>query len=290
MKKIQIISFIFILGIFFFACDEIEKPYLPIVGDNEEEGEVTVTVTFPELTPANLYRKVLVEEYTGHKCTNCPTGHAKLDEMFGLYGDTIVAIGVHAGPLASTDEEYPYNFVTPQGTQLFNDFNIPQIPLAIMSRVRYNANSWGSPINKWIDHFNMVDRSKNSAAIQLINEYNPTAQTITTYAKVTILEEIVNKVQFCVVVTENGIVKPQLNAGVIVPDYTHNHVLRGSLNGNYGVPLTSNGLVVNGETYLKGYRVSLRNRDWVASNCSIVAYLIDMETKEIIQATEAKVY
>lgn len=283
MKKIQIISFIFILGIFFFACDEIEKPYLPT------DGEIPVTVTFPELTPDNLYRKVLIEEYTGHKCTNCPTGHAKLDEMFGLYGDTIVAIGVHAGPLAATDEQFPYNFVTPQGVQLFNDFNIPQIPLAIMSRVRYNANSWGSPINKWVDHFNKVDRSTNYAAIQLINEYNAATQTITTFAKVSILEEIAHRVQFCVVVTENGIVKPQLNNGVIVPNYTHNHVLRGTLNGNYGVRLTNDGLVAKGDTYLKGYQVSLRDKDWVASNCSIVAYLIDMETKEIIQATEVKV-
>ena len=280
MKKIILM----IIGtLFIYSCDIIEKPYFI------NEGETSVQVEFPALDPNSVYRKILFEEYTGHRCTNCPAGHERLHTLLTTYGDTLVAVGIHAGSLAATSDEYPYDFNTPIGTQLYTDFNIPSVPLAIVSRIKFIPSSWGSPLSQWQNHLNMVDRTQIYAGIQLINEFDVSSRTLTANAKVTILEDITAPVQLCMVIVEEGIIAPQLNNGIRIENYTHNHVLRGSLNGNYGTRLTINGLVENNHSYEKAYKISFNEKDWNEDECYVVAYLINMETKEILQTEILKV-
>ena len=94
MKKI-FVSIIVLTAILFFSCDRIEGPYM-VPSENEP-----VTVTFPDLDVNSVYRKVLIEEFTGHRCMNCPTGHQKLEELHERFGDTLVAVGMHVGSLAA---------------------------------------------------------------------------------------------------------------------------------------------------------------------------------------------
>ena len=90
MKKIFVLV-IALIAILSVGCDRIEGPYL-VPSENEE-----ITVIFPDLDLNSVYRKVLIEEYTGHHCLNCPDGHRKLEELHERFGDTLVAIGIHAG-------------------------------------------------------------------------------------------------------------------------------------------------------------------------------------------------
>ena len=281
MKKI----FAICLGLFlFYSCDIIDKPYLPI------DGETSVQVEFPALDPNSVYRKILFEEYTGHRCTNCPAGHARLATLLETYGDTLVPIGIHAGSLAAINEEYPYDFTTPIGVQLFTDFNIPSVPIAIVNRIKNtNYNTFYSPVSQWQNHINMVNRNEIFAGIQMINEFDETNRTLTANAKVTILKDIPDQVQLCIVIIEDDIIAPQLNNGVRIPEYVHKHVLRGSLNGNYGSRITFDGFVLKDHSYEKAYKISFNGKDWDENNCYVVAYLINMETKEILQAEHLKV-
>lgn len=276
MKKLIVFSLTVFLLI---SCDVIERPYIP------SDNETLVQVDFPALNPNNVYRKILLEEYTGHRCTNCPGGHDRVTELLVTYGDTLIPIGIHAGSLAATNEEYPYNFTTPIGVQLYTDFNVLFVPSAIINR----GTSSVFPINQWQNQINNVDRSKKHAAIQMINEFNPSNRVLTANAKVTILENIVDPIQLCFVIIENDIIKPQLNAGIRIPEYNHKHVLRGALNGNYGARLTLDGLVQKDQSYEKAYRLSFVERDWNEDNCYVIAYLINMETNEIIQVEQLKV-
>ena len=104
-----------------------------------------------------------------------------------------------------------------------------------------------------------------------------------------ILKDIPDQVQLCIVIIEDDIIKPQLNNGVRIPEYVHKHVLRGSLNGNYGSRITFDGLVQKDHSYAKAYKINFNDKDWDENNCYVVAYLINMETKEILQAEHLKV-
>lgn len=270
MKKI----FLFLcVAACFCACDEIEGPYI------DENSYIPVMVDFDELDLGSVYRKVLIEDYTGHTCVNCPTGHAKLEELHGIYGDTLVAIGVHAGNFAVPTVEMPANFATEVGNQWCNDFEVQAFPSAIINRVKYGSYFFAQ-VSNWHNAILQVDRSKVYAAIQLVPSDDN--DRLLANAKVTIMEDITDPVQLNVILIEDGIVSPQLTSSGIVPDYVHNHVLRASFNGPYGKQLTENGLVENGKAYTRAYALNW-NPEWKRENCSLVAILLNMNTKEVLQ-------
>lgn len=281
MKKIFV--FITLLSaILFFSCDRIEGPYL-VPSENEE-----ITVTFPELDVSSVYRKVLIEEYTGHHCSNCPGGHQKLEELHERFGDTLVAVGIHAGALAAPNaaEGYPYDFRTEVGDELKQEFSIDGIPAAIINRYP-EPGGWG--IARWLSKINAVDRSKPLAAIQLINEYNAQTGMLKANAQVTLLEPCPNQLRLAFYLIEDGIVKPQLNGTEYIENYVHNHVLRASLNGTYGTLLNTNGYLETGKGYTLAHKINMSGHDWNPANCTVVAILYDRTSSDVLQVETMKV-
>ncbi len=281
MKKIFV--FITLLSaMLLFSCDRIEGPYVYPSGGEE------VTVAFPDLDTLSVYRKVLIEEYTGHRCLNCPAGHQKLDELHQRFGDTLVAVGIHAGALAAPDVAagYPYDFRTAVGNELAQEFAIDGIPAAIINR-GYEAGGWG--VARWQAKVNAVDRSTPLAAIQLINEYDTQTGTLKANAKVTPLADCPNALRLALYLIEDGIVKPQLNGTEYVENYVHNHVLRASLNGTYGDLLNTNGIVDRGQGYTLARTLSFDGHDWTPANCTVVAILYDRTAGEVLQVEAMKV-
>ena len=53
------------------ACDKIDPPYT-------EDCNQTAKKT------------VLIEKFTGHKCSNCPEASRKIDELKECYGDNLI--------------------------------------------------------------------------------------------------------------------------------------------------------------------------------------------------------
>ncbi len=281
MKKI-FVSITVCMTLLLCGCDKIEGPYLTL------EDELPVTVTFPDLDPSTVYRKVLIEEYTGHYCPNCPTGHQKLEELHERFGDTLVAIGIHAGALATPHEAegFPYDFRTEVGNELAQEFVIDGIPVAIINRYPQSG-GWGPA--RWLNKINAIDRSTAIAAIQLINEYDAQTGTLKANAKVTPLVSCQNPLRLAFYLIEDNVVKPQLVGSDRVEDYTHNHVLRASLNGTYGNVFNTNGFMDVGESYTLARKISFADHDWNPVNCTVVAILYDRVAGDVLQVETAKV-
>lgn len=275
MKKIFVIITV-LAAVLFFGCDRIEGPYL-VPSENED-----VTVTFPDLDVSSVYRKVLIEEYTGHRCMNCPGGHRKLEELHNRFGDTLVTVGIHAGALAVPDaaEGYPYDFRTSVGNELAQEFTIDGIPAAIINRYPV-VGGWGP--DRWLSKINAVDRSIPLAAIQLINEFNAQTGVLKANAQVTLLQPCSNPLRLALYLIEDGIVKPQLDGSDYVADYVHNHVLRASLNGTYGTLLNTNGYLETGKGYTLAHKINVSEHDWNPANCTVVAILYDRTAGDVLQ-------
>lgn len=284
MKKI-LLSLIIIssLPVLFLSCDKIEEPYM----SPSKMGEFTVTATFPTLDTNTVYRKILIEEYTASHCVNCPTGHAKLEELEGIYGDTLIAVGIHATSLAAPTTEYPYDFRTTAGTQLATDYLIDGIPAAIINR-EYEAGGWA--VSRWQSKIQAVDRTRKYAALQLINEYDPINQTLKINTKITMLCSYSNPLQISLFLIENNVIKPQINISTWILDYVHNHVLRSGINGTYGVPINSHtGYLAQGASCTYGYKMSFAGHDWNPDNCTVVAILYDKTNNEVLQVEKLSV-
>ena len=77
---------IVLLAAFSFGCEEIP----PVVGMDATPIDPT----------EEQVKNVLIEEYTGVQCVNCPAGAALIDGMKQQYGSRLVPIAVHAGGFA----------------------------------------------------------------------------------------------------------------------------------------------------------------------------------------------
>src|ERR1700752_3840934 len=87
IKKYIYTVLIFLTVILIQSCDYIANPYEKIVVN-------TTDSTVHE-------RRVLVEDYTGHKCTACPQAAIVANQLKQTYGEKVVVIAVHAGFFAT---------------------------------------------------------------------------------------------------------------------------------------------------------------------------------------------
>lgn len=275
MKKLSLFCIIIAC---FWACDTIEGPYYQAIPTDIVEAE------FETLDPSKVYRKILFEEYTGHICVNCPEAHERLAELHHAWGDTLVPIAIHAGAYATVSAMYPEDFTTPEGKEWANYFNISSNPRAVVNRQLYGT-SYDVPLINWPNAINAVDRSYIAAAIQLVptERYNKLKANV----KVSVLENISAPVQLSIVLIEDNIISPQSTPAGRDTTYVHNHVLRAVFNGTFGTRLTEDGYLVKDESYEVAYTLDWKNK-WVKENCSIVAFLINKETDEVIQVEHTK--
>lgn len=281
MKRIflNIIAFVCMACLLLAGCDKIEGDFYQIV-QNED-----VTVTFPDINPDEVYRKILVEEFTGHRCTNCPQGHQTLESLHQQYGDTLVTVGIHYGALAKPfGSVFSYDFRTEAGNQIGDAYSIDGIPAAIVNRTDKDG---GWPREQWASVVRAVDRSKVYAAVQLINEYDAASKTLKANAKVTTLKTIDHQLRLILFVVEDGIVKPQKDGNQDIEDYVHNHVLRCALTDVFGYVLNGSWVANDSETYAAS--VSFDGHDWNPENCQVVAALLDPITSEVLQVEKANV-
>lgn len=278
MRKITFILTFIAIAVLITCCDKIEGPYL------QYDESVETTVEFPELDKTAVYKKILVEEFTGQRCTNCPDGHRLLATLSDTYGDTLVAVCIHAGSFANPNTKFPADFRTEEGTALYNDFNVGATPRAIFNQSMYNGAYWVDKAN-WAQAIEQFNHQPAVAAIQMINVFS--GSTLTAHTKTTFLTAYDQPVKLALYVIEDGIVSPQIDGGDTIADYVHSHVLRGSLNGTYGTFISDNGTVVMDTGYTKSYQLSCAGKSWDFARCSVVAILMDAESREVLQVEKS---
>lgn len=282
MKRLflNIIAFVCMACLLLAGCDKIEGDFYQIV-QNED-----VTVTFPDINPDEVYRKILVEEFTGHRCTNCPQGHQTLESLHQQYGDTLVTVGIHYGALAKPfGSVFSYDFRTEAGNQIGDAYGIDGIPAAIVNRQNVQG---GWPREQWASVIKGLDRSNVRAAVQLINEFDEASKTLKANVKVTTLKAIDHQLRIVLFVLEDGIVKPQKDGNQDIEDYVHNHVLRCALTDAFGYVLAKDSWN-SGDSETYAASVSFDGHDWDPVNCQVVAALFDPNISQVLQVEKANV-
>jgi hypothetical protein len=283
---ISLFSVIFIFAV--SSCDKIEKPEKPVQTD-ELNGD---TVVFPVLgTPI---QKVLLEEFTGHTCVNCPTGHKKAADLKALYEDTLVVVAIHAGytaePVSGTI--FTADYRTEAGNELCSSFSVPGNPSGLVNRTPFN----GSTVllyGVWAGAIKAIDRSNPPLAIQLkVNDY-PSEKRINVFAKSTFLQDTQKNYKLTFFLIEDSIVSPQSNNSTAIGtvpeivDYMHQHMLRGSINSVWGTSIaTTSAQIAANTSVVKGYNYSFDGKIFVKSNCSVIAVVYDVDTKKVVQVEE----
>lgn len=280
MKKI--VFSIIIMFTFFSGCDKIEGPYLA------ESSAIDTDVDFPPLDTNAVFRKILLEEFTGHLGPNCPDGAQEVHNLCQRYGDTLVPIAVHAGFFSSVSSGlFSYNFQTEEGQTLASDFSVNSYPSAVIERTLYHNQMAMSTVSDWGAAISHLNRNDVPAAIQIISQYDAVTQNLSVHTLTTALQDYTSPVKLALYIIEDQIIAPQQVHSIVDTFYVHNHVLRKAINGAYGHFLTQSeegdaGLLRT-HTYPLSYRFDCQNTPWNIAHCQVVAILFDSETHEVLQ-------
>ncbi len=218
---------------------------------------------FIKLPPIEADRAVLIEDFTGQNCLNCPVAHEKIEEMEKQYGaDKVIAVSIHGGELAISDRR-PFGLMTEEGNEICNYYAINVFPMGVIDGVTPPVldSEWASAVYNDLQKPTEV---KLKASAELIDGGNAISCT----ADVTSSEEGKGKIQFWIV--ESGIVAQQkMPDGSINQNYVHNNVFRAQVFPMRGNPIafSRDGATANGT-------IEVRER-WSLENVSVVAFVSD---------------
>lgn len=297
MKTVQLIktSFVALLISGMVSCDKIEEgEYF------QEAGSVNAACEEVSFTSrANPVRKVLLEDYTGHQCGNCPSAAVKVHDIIETYEGQVVAMAVHAGGFAElgTDGKYDYDFTTEPGNEYDAFFGISSVgnPNGMINRIGYSENNHVQTPFRWQPLIGAMVGEAPDADIQLNAVYNEEISQICIDAYYEYLNTMEGDYRIVIHVVENDIESWQKNyegsAGDPsyptgdVPNYMHQHVLRANANGLWGANIKT---ASTGTSDVVRYSIDMGD-DWVKDNLEIVAYIYNAETYEVVQAEKAYV-
>ena len=230
---------------------------------NIDEGDRLIYVK-----PAEVGRAILIEDFTGQRCINCPTGTDIINGITKTYGeDNVIAVGIHSGPLGFKGNAKRVGLMTDTGDEYYkkwaNGTNLGQ-PSAVFNRKIGPSDNF----NNWAAEVGLIISEKANLSIDIANAYDAKTRTLTTKVGAFGVNGTVSgKLQVWIV--EDGIKAMQMMPdGSANQDYIHNHVFRAAVNGTWGEEVT----VKEGETTSKDYSYVLPET-WNAENISVVAFV-----------------
>ena len=287
MKKTIILALaVLFAGIFAVSCDKIEE------GEYIKEG-------------SNIWygRKIVILDFTGHKCGNCPKGHKAINALEEKFGEAVVPIAVHCtyygntNPYASphtTDTSFNYDFRCEEGIFLGGGdtdggyMDLDAVPAGLINT--FNPALINNSTNGWATDFAKYYSTYPEFSFEVSTAFADSAIS----ADIKLRSEVVTsrKLSLVAYVIEDGIVGWQFDYESTpqeIGNYVHNHVLRTSLNGVFGEDVKAdNAQLSAGDVIEKSYSKAVRS-DWNVANCKVIAFVYDTDTKEILQADVANV-
>ena len=190
--------------------------------------------------PAEVNRPVLIEDFTGQACVNCPNATAAIHELQETYGEeNVIAVAIHCGPFAHLRSNMGNAFLSDLGTKLGDEYythwNIEAQPGVKINRGApiYDTNQYAAAVANELKktstvHFDAVEFSNNAVLVDLSSS-----------------DRVEGRLQVWIVEDSINAKDPQTKYQQFMPDgsrrqdYVHNHVFRASLtNDAYGEPVT----------------------------------------------------
>ncbi len=286
--------------VIFSSCDKVKDPYA-----------TTGTPVVPP--PAGMVRKVLIEEFTGHKCPNCPLGALAMHACQHDFPGQVIGVVIHNAIPFSNPQTAPYveNFQTTVGNGYYNTtFQPGSYPTGMVNRIGFPAHLQVLSQTVWHDSVSSLLTKAPDAYLTITNNYNAGSRLLTSTVKCKFLHPLGSTYKLVLLLTEDSIVAPQtnlLNSQAADPaypspdalQYVHMHMLRAIIDGSTGsgiaiapVYTADSTVTPTAFTYTlpATYPVTPPASQQTVpnpANCHVVAFIYDDVTMEVVQAEES---
>lgn len=260
------------LAIFAVGCDNI----------SEDDRYIKVEKPIVE-NPRNL----LIMEFTGNNCKNCPNGASMIDQIKAEEpSGRVISVGLHPDGDINTEPVYSkytapekQNFRSAAATALYEYYQPSGFPSAIFNGLK---SSMSGSIPDWMQRASEALALPASMSITATTQYDASSRSLTVDYQIDFGNVVTGALNATVWLVENHIMGTQtMPDGKKNLDYEHNHVLRTSLNGNWGEPI---GTSFDSDSRVAKTATATLNEKWVVDNCDVVIYVYRDDNKEVEQA------
>lgn len=234
-------------------------------------------------------RNVLLEDFTGYKCGNCPDGHKIANTIALSHPTQIYPVSIHAGLFASPAGVDAPDFRTAEGTVINDYYNVSSYPSGLVNR-RYNsADEKVQGRSRWTTSCREQVTQTAEVNVWAKASYDQSTKTLSADVELYYTADVADGTSaLCVSLLQSNIKGPQ--AGSDQEDlYSHNHVLRAMFTPVWGDTIASS---TKGTLVTKHYEYTvpeeIGNIATNPLNFDIVAYVLNPE-KEVMNVGGCKV-
>lgn len=263
-------------GTTFTSCDRVEQAFPPAIkldtllytgatGNLWQDYVDNEWPDFDTIANDNPLRNALVEDFTGHNCSNCPAAADVAHSLHEANPSRVFVASIHSSNVGesafqSVNEAtgYTINFMNPQGLWLGNYFGQTVQnsgffgnPGGTVSRTKESTDLFYAS-GFWSTKVNQVLAGALQVAIKSHVNYFDATKGFYLHTEVELLDGSLDASNLGMVayMIEDSLVGPQNVQSTLTPDYVHRDIMRGTLSGvGLGRDLTS-GTENNGKYYL----------------------------------------
>lgn len=226
-----------------------------------------------EVEGVTAQRVVLLEDYTGQACMNCPMAHEVATVLHEEYPENLIVVAIHSGmqgiPVANGGLKQP------KGDEYAQRTGVEIYPSGCVNRrggVR-NYPEWTAAV---------LEELARPSNLDMIVRAEVKEGKLGVETTLTALENVAGKLQLWVI--EDSIQKLQLQPdGKPDPQYMHNHVFRDAVNGTWGEAV----VLSLGETKAIKHEEYTLDAGWKPENLSVVAFVYGDDG--VLQAAQCQV-
>jgi thiol-disulfide isomerase/thioredoxin len=217
------------------------------------------------VAPAEVGKNVLLVDFTGQRCVNCPKANEEIEKLQEQYGgDTVIAVGMHSGPPGFKGNSKVLGLATDLGDTYYNYWGIEYQPTGVIDYLgKFDYPAWAATVTEQLQKTTTVT-------------INATAEGEGTdlHGSVTVefSDELVRGNLQLWLVEDSITALQSMPDGSVNKEYLHMHVFRDAVNGTWGTDLTS----INSATWnpTMNYEYTL-NEGWNRDHMWLIAFVYD---------------
>ncbi len=245
-------------------------------------------------------RKVFVEDYTGHKCGNCPAAADTLKYLEKKYPGQVIPLAIHAGFFSAVSPTYPTDLRNSIGNAYDSQFGISAAgnPNGLVNRGGFGSGGFIKAYTSWEGEIAQMLSRAAKFEIKIKNTFVASGNNLNTSVTVRSLSNNAGIYKLVVLLSEDSIIAEQLDyrlpsGSQIISNYEFNHVLRDAINSTWGDAIFNSGAVAN-DSIVKSYNNYTINAGYNPNKCHVIAYIYDADSSsptyyEVLQVEEADV-
>lgn len=233
--------------------------------------------------PTSFPRKVLLEQFTGQTCGNCPAGYMAINQAIYQNPDKYIWIAHHWG---YKQDEYTIS-ESKNITNIIDSYmGAPQVCLNRNYQKINGVKQRHYHPNALVDGtLTMLDADTAVLSVVIEREYTPATRELQITVHGQVADSSISSINLSTLIKENSIAGEQVDYNFAWNGNWKEYLHMATIRDFYCSKAIGDEIAVTNQTYSKTYTVIVDSA-WVDEHCTIVAFATKTDGREVYNAAE----